>query len=857
MIPLKLTVRNFLCYRDNVPALDLRGVHIACLCGDNGHGKSALLDAITWCLWGQARTGGRNYDALITHGESECRVELDFQARGQEYRVMRRRRRSGRGQSQADVFVLDDADNPRPITGNTLNETNAKIQQIVGMNYETFVNASFLAQGRSDEFMRKSPGERKDALSGILGLELYDGLQAAAREGRDKHRVEVEQTGQLLERTKEALDALPDPSDELAQIGVRVTELAGELEAKAAGAERTRAEVERLRGLQAQLESAAAAISVLQSDIRQADADAAAAEGRIAAMEAVIARTAEIGKGIAELNAARQALRQMEDGRVQYERLADEMAHLQQTVAQVEAWMQADCNALARRIGDEVAPLAGRRDAVSARLNEVRQQESALAAEKAAIDAQSARITELRQESAATDARLAQCVEEGKTLRARQNDIAAADAVCPLCGTPLADDACANIVDYYQARLNEMLQTHGELTAAKKSLDAEIAELSADNQRRSGALARQQREQQRGQAQLEDEYGRCAQAQELLKTLNPELAESQRQLSEGDFAPEERGALAVVAAELAELGYDSGARQQAFDRTQALQGWETAQAELNGAMAALPNEQSAWQRVTSQAQRWRAELQDAEGRLAANQAAVVNLTELERQIVATDRDIAGLRGAIAEASQRQGALLASVQARQQHQDEMARLTERNDAAQREFAVYSELFAAFGRTGIPAMLIDAAVPRIETEANLLLARMTDGRMAVNLETQRANQAGGMTETLDILVSDELGTRSYEVFSGGEAFRINLALRIALSKVLSQRMGVPLPTLFIDEGFGTQDAAGRERIVDTIASIQEQFEKIIVITHLEDLKNLFDVHIQVQKFDAGSQFELVTN
>jgi exonuclease SbcC len=136
-------------------------------------------------------------------------------------------------------------------------------------------------------------------------------------------------------------------------------------------------------------------------------------------------------------------------------------------------------------------------------------------------------------------------------------------------------------------------------------------------------------------------------------------------------------------------------------------------------------------------------------------------------------------------------------------------------------------------------------------------MTDGRMSVKLETQRANQAGGITETLDILVSDELGTRGYEVFSGGEAFRINLSLRIALSKLLSQRMGVPLPTLFIDEGFGTQDAAGRERIIDTITSIQDQFEKIIVITHLEDLKNLFDVHIQVEKLPAGSRFELVAN
>ncbi len=77
-----------------------------------------------------------------------------------------------------------------------------------------------------------------------------------------------------------------------------------------------------------------------------------------------------------------------------------------------------------------------------------------------------------------------------------------------------------------------------------------------------------------------------------------------------------------------------------------------------------------------------------------------------------------------------------------------------------------------------------------------------------------------------------------------------MRIALSKVLAQRVGAPLPTLFIDEGFGTQDGAGRERIMDVISSIQDEFDKIIVITHLEDLKDMFPARIEVQKNGDGS-------
>ena len=82
MIPLKLSVRNFLCYRDDVPPLDLRGIHVACLCGANGHGKSALLDAMTWCLWGQARTGTQNHNDLIAYGSRSAGSSWTFWPRG-------------------------------------------------------------------------------------------------------------------------------------------------------------------------------------------------------------------------------------------------------------------------------------------------------------------------------------------------------------------------------------------------------------------------------------------------------------------------------------------------------------------------------------------------------------------------------------------------------------------------------------------------------------------------------------------------------------------------------------------------------------------------------------------------------
>ena len=153
-----------------------------------------------------------------------------------------------------------------------------------------------------------------------------------------------------------------------------------------------------------------------------------------------------------------------------------------------------------------------------------------------------------------------------------------------------------------------------------------------------------------------------------------------------------------------------------------------------------------------------------------------------------------------------------------------------------------------------MLIDTAIPELDEHANELLTRMTDGRMHVKLEMQRPRRGGGMAETLDIKISDELGTRGYELYSGGEAFRINFALRIALSRLLARRAGAKLQTLVIDEGFGSQDVDGRDRLVDAIKAIQDDFEKILVITHIAELKDVFPVRIEVSKTPAGSVIAL---
>jgi exonuclease SbcC len=169
-------------------------------------------------------------------------------------------------------------------------------------------------------------------------------------------------------------------------------------------------------------------------------------------------------------------------------------------------------------------------------------------------------------------------------------------------------------------------------------------------------------------------------------------------------------------------------------------------------------------------------------------------------------------------------------------------------------MFEELREAFGKRGVPAMIIEAAVPEIENKANELLQRMTAGRMNVRFETQRETQAGDVRETLDIKISDELGTRPYENYSGGEQFRVNFAIRIALSQLLARRAGAQLQTLIVDEGFGSQDAQGREKLVSAINSIADDFRLILIITHIDELKDAFPAQITVTKTGEGSVVEV---
>ena len=230
MIPLKLTVKNFLCYRDNTPTLDLESVHLACLCGDNGHGKSALLDAITFALWGSSRLGDRNHDDLIHKGQSDMLVELEFESSGERYRVARRRARGrSQGRTGLEFFILNSDGEWRAITGNTVRDTQEFITERIRMDHETFVNTAFLRQGDADRFTTSKPSDRKRILAEVLDLSYYDDLERRARDRVSELRLETQRLEADIEIREREAEQKADHEDTLHEVSREIAGLEPQL----------------------------------------------------------------------------------------------------------------------------------------------------------------------------------------------------------------------------------------------------------------------------------------------------------------------------------------------------------------------------------------------------------------------------------------------------------------------------------------------------------------------------------------------------------------------------------------------------------------------------------------------------
>jgi DNA repair protein SbcC/Rad50 len=861
MIPVRLALKNFMSYRDPCDAISFAPLHTACLSGENGAGKSALLTAMTWGLWGIAQSHADDED-LITQGETEMAVDFEFALGAQHYRVLRTRSRKGKT-SRGTLFfqILDPHLGWRDITDGNLRQTQQAITQHVGMDYDTFVNSAFLRQGHADEFTTKNSTERKDILARILGLNRYDDLAERAREQARAREADRRELLFVLKQLDEQISRKAELQALLSQVETYLAETTGKLVHATSEAEKARRVVAGLEQQELELANVKARAAQDEIEISKAQNAIKELEANLIRYRETLAQGDHITTHYTRLQALRVRERELNEVAHQSRELEGEVSRLERVIAQARTLLQAEIGSLQASIRERRKE-ADKQPAVEAGLGAVRAELETFAKYDIQLTAARAEFADLKQAEAAAAGRNDKLKEEADALHGKLAMLnqaleeAAGHAAgkrepCPLCGVLLDTEAIERVRASYQADIaarrrkwKENAREQEALQRRAEAVSGAVAELEQKLKGRSMA--------ERREAALERDLQAALAARDRAAADEAALAERQARLDRGDYAAEERDELVQVRARLAALAYDAAVHRAVSQESSGLSAYESRMSDLRLAedRQASDTTRLAQERESLVRHQARAGAERAQMSLLA--AAVADLAGLRQQLLTSEAVVQKERIRFNELSREQAAKERELEGVAAAETDRAIRAAELTRATAEKGIYDDLARAFGKGGIQAMIIEQVVPELAEEANSLLGAMTDDRMHLSFETQKqAKTKDSVIETLDIKITDGAGiARKYEMYSGGEAFRINFAVRIALSKLLARRAGAQLQTLIIDEGFGTQDAQGRERLVQAIRSIQKDFEKILVITHIDELKDEFASRIDVVKTARGS-------
>jgi len=852
MIPLKLKLSGFLSYRDEA-VLDFSGFDLACISGYNGAGKSSLLDAITWALFGQAR---KRDESLINLQSDAAEVVFTFEYEGNVYRVQRT---MPRGKAKVLEFQIRTEEGEwRPLTERTLRETQNRIEQTLRLDYETFVNAAFFLQGKADTFTQQNATRRKEVLSGILGLEQWSVYRARAMERRRRVEQDLgEVDGRMAEIHAELLEADKRKAT-LARLKKDLARLQEERKSQEEALEavkRANAELDKRRELVGMLY---AALTRARASLEEKRSRLAEREAKRKKTAALLDRASEIEAAYAAWEASRQKLAYWEEIALLYrkyeEKRREPLAELQAERARLE---QEHRTLLAHF--QEIERRAARRHEMEAALEKTKETlrdiESRLA-EKVELEAS---LQTLRSEIAALESESARLSETRVHLRERIDSLSAVEgAACPLCGQPLSEEKRLALLTSLREEDAALASRVEEIL---RSLDSRRRTLEEGNARLK-TLAKEEQTREKESRTLSELSVRLETLDVDIRRWEEDgahrLAEVAALLENESYAPEVRARLAALDEEIAKVGYDPQAheavrQEEAKGRASEKAYRELAEAraaltpleeEIENLRAGLAQEEEAFAEQESVYEKEAASLAAAEAEAPDENAAYAALLRLREKENRLNQEVG--------AAQQKVDILKDLRKR------MAELNAAREALTLQISRYQRLERAFGKDGVPALLIEQALPEIEAKANELLARLSDGQMSVRFLTQTAykdKKRKDLRETLDIQISDSAGARDYETYSGGEAFRVNFAIRLALSEILSRRKGARLQTLIIDEGFGSQDALGQRRLIEAINQIRGDFAKILVITHVDALKEAFPARIEVEKVEGTSTVRVV--
>jgi exonuclease SbcC len=851
VIPLRLKLSGFLSYRDPVD-VDFTGFNLACISGQNGAGKSSLLDAMTWALFGQAR---KRDESVINLQSSTAEVSFTFGYENSQYRVIRK---LTRGKTALLEFQIFDGNDWRPLTEHSIRETQARIEKVLRLDYDTFINVSFFLQGRADQFAQQVPTRRKEILGNILGLEIWEFYKERTAERRKGVETSLSSVdGQMTEIDTELAEEEPRKA--------RLKELETQLSGLTSSRKAQEVALASVRQVHASLEKQREMVKKMAQVLSRQEETLSNFKARLDDRETVRRPHAEIVGRASEVEAGYAAWQQARKELEKWDGIASQF-HEQE---KLRLPYLNEINAEKAKLEQEKETLEGQAVVVSEQVELSANLAANLESVKIALTEAETCVEnhhQLEKQFQAGRERQAELRAENAGLKAEMDDIkaridklkAAEGATCPLCGQSLSPEHRQSTVERLQDEGSQKGDTHRANKLVIENLASRLTDL--ETQILKYAKADSER------LSLSNSVAQLNERLEAVKKQNQDwetkgakrLERVNKMLKNGKFAPEARKELEKVDKELAILGYQAAEHDAARRKESEVRPVEVAYRELEIARAALKPLEDEISNLSSQVTTLAAQIATQQ---TEYQSAEKALAEVEDQ--APDLDSA--ESSLFDTQERENQLNQEVGAARQKVtvlDDLRKRRQRLGAEREELGLqigrYKALERAFGKDGVPALLIEQALPEIEMKANEILGRLSNDSMRMHFETQakyKDEKRKDLRETLEIQVSDEAGERDYEMFSGGEAFRVNFAIRLALSEVLAQRKGARLQMLVIDEGFGSQDAQGRQRLIQSINAVRGDFAKILVITHLDELKDAFPTRIEVEKTETGSTVTVI--
>lgn len=902
MIPLKLQLKNFLSYGPDIQTIDFSPYPLICLSGKNGHGKSAMLDAITWALWGQARKTSASAKAdqgLLRLGQTQMMVILDFAFNNTVYRVKREFSLTyGKPLAGLDFGIVNENDEFVPLTDKTISLTQDVIENTLNLSYESFSNSAFLRQGQSNEFSKKSPKERKDILATILGLNQYENVKKLALEKirqlqldkttrmalQEKLELELQKTGVLNEQLMHTNASLTTLTQEEQKISGRAAECA--IQQKT-----LRDDQQTFSMLIFQNEQLNAQHQELESTLRSTIQEWRAIHKKQLHAQDTHKLQEKKAQLVMAINAHQQTLQKGLELKEQYLKTKELSHTLSQKIKAQHTIIINEKKLCIDRLQHELQTTSSTLATQTKEITAIEQEKKIIAIEQARIAAGRIPQKKIVDAYAKLNAHFERrkeyyqkFLEQGRQLTADLESLEQKkqlahddeDPSCPLCEQNLSAarkrflktkfveqeqfmrHRLGRITKIVKVLKNLLIDQHKELEISKnvieqyKICDVQLQEL----EKNSAKLHAKQIELTLTQAQLtahkealEKKY--ISEQQELAALI----ANEEKTLTSNQEYQTIITSLTSTEQAMRALAYNAPAHKLASESLAHIEQTLSEQSALMGEIGAQEQRKKTISDLCAAAK----QIKIAKTALIKQQEAFLTLASRQENLA---REEATIKSIVAEITTQKTTLLQEKTRLETLQALIAQYDKEHKELQASIATlnntifdYQAIAAATGKDGIQALLIEDTIPEIEQEANNLLSRLTNNQSQVFFESLRDLKKGGTKETLDIKISDASGIRPYEMFSGGEAFRIDFALRIAISKLLARRAGTSLQTLIIDEGFGSQDEEGLGLIMDALYKIQDDFSKIIIVSHLPSMKDQFPVHFVIEKGPQGSSVHVI--